>query len=124
LTFDVQDALVSESDPAFVRLGYPTGATPALSVPGLYWLQQPTKAFVTFNWFATDAVVPSVRINGGSWHDTAWPFDAQTFSWRTIAVPLPLGEIRPGSNTVEFKSATGLVVSNIDINLTAASPVP
>ena len=65
-----------------------------------------------------------MRINGGAWHETAWPFDAQSYSWRTIAVGIPLSEIRAGSNVVELRSATTTVVANVDITLIAASPVP
>ena len=123
MAFDVQDSLTSAADPSAVALGY--SANPlSLSVAGVSWLQQPTQALVSFNWFAYDTTVPNVRVNGGPVHVTAWPFDAGIYSWRTIAVAVPLSQIHAGSNTIELTSGVSVVVSNIDINLIAASPVP
>ena len=124
LSFDAPDSLIASNSPGAVRLGYSTGSGLSIAVPGVYWLQQPTGALATYNWFATEPEVPAVRINGGAWHNTAWPFDPEMFTWRTIAVAIPLGELHQGTNFVELRSAVGAVVSNIDITLTAASPVP
>ncbi|MEO6157341.1 MAG: hypothetical protein ABIQ39_06890, partial [Ilumatobacteraceae bacterium] len=134
LTFDVQDALVPVPDAqstaggGVVQLGYHVGSDPlSLEVPGVYQLQTPSKALVMFNWFPYDAEVPSVSVNNQPWHDTAWPFDPETYAWRTIAVQVPLDEIHPGTNTLHFKigGATGeTVISNVNIALIAAAPVP
>ena len=124
LSFDAPDALAASPLPNTVALGYATTSPVSLSIPNVYWLQQPTGASVTFNWFADEQGVPSVRVNGGAWHDTPWPFDSVLFAWRTIAVSVPLGEIRSGTNIVEIKSVAATVISSIDISLTAASPVP
>ncbi len=126
LTFDVQDALTPSSEGG-VNLGYRvTTDVTGVTAPGVYWTQTPTKQFVAFNWYPWDASVPSVRVNGGAWHDTPWPFDSETFVWRTIAVPVSLSEIHSGSNTIEFKypTATGTVVSNVNVILIAATTVP
>jgi hypothetical protein len=121
LTFDVQDASPTQ-------LGYVVHEEPTdLVAPGVYWLQEPTKSFVGLNWFPYEALVPSVRVNEGAWHDTPWPFaDDETFVWRTLAIPIPFEEIRDGDNTIEVKYAggDGTVVANVNIILIAASPVP
>ena len=120
LTFDVQDA-----SPTSLAYQVEAAAT-SVTAPGVYWLQTPTKVFVTMNWFPYEAAVPSVRVNGGAWHDTPWPFDAETFAWRTLAIPIDFADVRPGDNTIEFKfsGSSGTIVSNIDLILIAASPVP
>jgi hypothetical protein len=132
LAFDAVD-----SDPTHGTLGY--GANNkgiALNVPikGVYRLQTPTSALVTFNFFPWDTTVPSFRIKNADgtinqWHDTAWPFDPETYSWRTIAVTVPVSEVKDGDSTIEFKSSTvngfdDEVISNIDLILVAGSPVP
>ena len=98
-----------------------------LVAPGVFWLQEPTKSFVGLNWFPYEALVPSVRVNQGAWHDTPWPFaDDESYAWRTLAIPIPFEEIRDGDNTIEVKyaGADGTVVANVNIILIAASPVP
>jgi hypothetical protein len=121
LTFDVQDASPTQ-------LGYLVGSEPvALRAPGVYWLQDPTKSFVGLNWFPYETTVPDVSINGGPWHETAWPFaEDEPFMWRTYAIPIPNGEIRAGDNTIEMRYSgdDGTVVANVNIILIAASPVP
>jgi hypothetical protein len=118
LTFDLQDSSPSE-------LGYQIGPDSGSgTIPGVYWLQSPTKGFIALNWFAFDYTVPSVSLNGGPWHDTAWPFDSEGYTWRTIAVPISLEDVKPGDNTISVKSTGVGVVSNINLILIAASPVP
>ncbi len=127
LTFDVQDALDPVSELGGVNLGYFVDRTAiSLSAPDVHWDQVPTKQFVAFNWFPWQPVVPSVRVNGGPWHDTPWPFDDETYVWRTIAVPISFSEVKSGKNTIEFKYANddGTVVSNVDVILIAATTVP
>ena len=125
LTFDVQDALTPGN--GGVNLGYFVDTKPiAVTAPGVHWDSTPTKQFVTFNWFAEDPNVPSVRINGGAWQTIAWPFDNQTYVWRTIAVPINFADIHTGNNTIELKhpTTTGTVISNINLTLIAATNVP
>jgi hypothetical protein len=125
LTFDVPDANVAAPSGGQVQLGYQIGPNPtALTTLPVYWLQQPTKALVMFNWFADDTVVPDVRVNGGPWHNTKWTFDDSTYSWRTIAIEVPFDEVHQGPNTLEFRTTNQITIANIDLALIAASPVP
>jgi hypothetical protein len=118
LSFDVPDNNTNGTN-----LGWKITATPTLlrTVP-VYRLQTPTSALVTFNWNPQASVVPSLRINGGPWHDTAW-FGGGIYAWRTLAVSVPVSEIVDGVNTIEFKSSSDTVVSNVNAILVAASTV-
>jgi hypothetical protein len=125
LSFDVPDANVSVNGGR--RLGWPLGqgqAPVSLTVPGVYRNQTPTGAIVTFNWFPYQREVPSFRVNGGPVHSVAWPFDGATFAWRTIDVPVPLSEVRDGTNTIQFGSTGQAVLSNVNLILIAGAPVP
>ena len=123
LSFDVPDG--KTTNPNGVQLGYTAGPTPlAVKTVPVYRLQTPTSALVTLNWWPYNQFVPSIRINGGPWHDTAWPFDSETFTWRTIAIPVPASETIDGPNTIEIKAGENVLVANINLILIAASPVP
>ena len=123
LSFDVPDG--KTTNPNGVQLGYTAGPTPlAVKTVPVYRLQTPTSALVTLNWWPYNQFVPSIRINGGAWHDTAWPFDSETYTWRTIAIPVPVGETIDGPNTIEIKAGENVVVANINLILVAGSPVP
>ena len=67
---------------------------------------------------------PRVSVNGGPYHATAWPFDAKTYTERTISVPIPLSEIHNGTNSISFQSDFGVVVHDVSLVLVNAAPVP
>jgi hypothetical protein len=117
LSFDVPDNKSNGTN-----LGWKVTNTPLLvrTVP-VYRLQTPTAALVTFNWNPQASVVPSVRLNGGPWHDTAW-YGGGTFGWRTMGVSVPVSEVHDGVNTIEFKSTADTVVTNVNAILIAGSP--
>jgi hypothetical protein len=70
-------------------------------------------------------VIPSISVNGGPWIDTPWPFDAGTYSWRSLSIPVPVEQVRDGTNTIAFRSNDGsTTVANVSLILVAASPVP
>lgn len=124
-TFDVPDALDPDGS-TLIGLGYnvqPGGDLVVHPAPAS-WPQTPTAAYVTFDWFAFDTVVPSVSINGSPFQATVWPFDAATFGWRTIAVPIPLASVHTGANTITLRNTKEAIVSNINLLLVAAAPVP
>ena len=130
LGFDVPDANVAgaptnHQEPS-MRIGYQVGTGPiSLTVSGVHRNQTPTGAIVILNTYSYAAVVPSISINGGAWIDTPWPFDAQTYSWRSLSIPVPLDQVHDGTNTISLKSGDGsTVVANISVVLVAASPVP
>jgi hypothetical protein len=119
LSFDVPDNASSSG------LGWNVnpGSNAVLQTVPVFRLQTPTGGLVTFNWWSAEAAVPSVRLNGGPWHDTAWPFNDVKYEWHTMGVSVPVSEIRDGVNTVEFKYPQGsIVVSNVNAILIAGSP--
>jgi len=130
LGFDVADANVPGGTPfagdPTRRVGYLVGTGPiTLNVTGVHRDQTPTGALLVLNTYSFAAVVPSVSINGGPWIDTPWPFDPQTYSWRSLAIPIPLEQVHDGANTITLKSAdSSTIVANLSIILVAASPVP
>ncbi len=119
LSFDVPDNNAGGS------LGWLVTKAPlALHTVPVYRMQTPTSALVTFNWNPQVPTVPSVRVNGGPWHDTAWPpGDGGIFTWRTIAVTVPVGEVHDGVNTIEFMGDP-TVVANVNVILVAGRSVP
>jgi hypothetical protein len=127
MTFDVPDAKVPYTDGS-LALGYRVEQSPvSMQAQNVHWLQTPTAAYVAFNWAPIDFNVPMVRVNGGPWHQTAWPYGTGPMFWRTYAVPVDLSELRTGTNTIEFQQVAGAeptVVANVNIILIAASPVP
>jgi hypothetical protein len=133
LAFDVPDNNDPKGDGG-INIGYGVNRNRTLSLPvkGVYRLQTPTGALVTYNFFPWDKTVPSFRIvnsaGTGPWHDTPWPFDDLTYGWRTLDVAVPVSEVQDGNNTIEFKnnSQGGFddeVISNVDLILVAGSPV-
>jgi hypothetical protein len=128
LAFDVADNNIAHN--GGTRLGWRINTTPiAVQTVPVYRLQTPTSTIYTFNAivmsYPTNSQVPSVRINGGPWHDTAWPYPGGAGSWRTFAITVPTAEVHDGTNTIEFKTGgTEQTISNINIILIAGSPVP
>ncbi len=127
LTFDVPDANTPVSN-GVTSLGYRVGQSPvSVQVQGVNWVHTPATAYVTLNWAPNDTTVPMVRINGGPWHSTAWPYANFPPFWKSIAIPIPLSEIRTGTNTIEFQQPGGAqdtVICNINLTLINAAPVP
>ncbi len=124
LTFDVTEARVPAD--GGINLGWAVGGSksPTLPVPGVTWAQTPKSALVTFNFWGEATVVPNVSVNGKPAHATAWPFDGNTFTWRTIAVEVPLSEVHAGTNTLTFSTSDTGIVANVNLALIAAAPVP
>jgi hypothetical protein len=128
LSFDVPDALVPAG--GGTNLGYLVSTGTSFNVNGVHWTpwgsNNPTGAIVTLNWWARENEVPSVRVNGGPWKSTPWPFsDGQYTMWRSIAVPIDLANVNNGGpNVIEMTYNGTTVVSNINLIVIAGSPVP
>ena len=97
LTFDVPEAQVPSDGGINTGWAVSPSSPLTLTVPGVTWAQTPTTALVTFSFFCEATVVPSVSVNGQPAHATAWPYPGGTdYTWRTIAVPVPLSEVHAG----------------------------
>ena len=52
-----------------------------------------------------------------------WPYpETQGFTWRTLAVSIPLTDLVPGTNAVTIGADQTVVTSNVDIVLVNAGP--
>ena len=128
LSFDVPDANTPQGDGSRA-LGFLVGPSTIakLTTVPVYRKQTPTGAIVTFNWWAeVRPIAPSFRLNGGAWHDNPWPYttESEGRGWRTLDVPVPVSEVRDGPNTIEFKSADGQIVANVNVIFIAGAAVP
>jgi hypothetical protein len=83
-------------------------------------------ALVEFNWFPYRQVVPTISVNGHPAISTPWPFNGSTYSWRTIAIPVPLNEVVQGANTITVEQAPSAEgsIANFDLILAGAGGVP
>src|SRR5260370_557374 len=132
LAFDVLDRLtpVGPRYPGLLNLPSPLspGGPPlTLTVPGVYNIDKAAGAVLTFNYSTDNPITLSYRVNTGAWHDQPWPFGAYyvqngivVCGTKTIAVPVPLSEVQPGTNTIQFKTAdssNNLGLSNVDLLL-------
>lgn len=125
--FDVPDATeaTSSGSLAGTNLGHQvTASAAAFQTGAVSWDQQPEGAVVGFNWYVLEQVVPSVRVNGGEWRATAWPFDTMTYCWRAITVPIPLSDVGQGVQKIELQytgTEPSTVVSNVSLVLLGAT---
>ena len=94
-----------------------------LTVPGVYNIDRAAGAILTFNYYAENPATLSYRVNGNAWHDEPWPFGA-CCGTKTLAVPVPLAEVRPGDNTIQFKTNDAMEISNVDLVLVGAGGIP
>jgi hypothetical protein len=136
LAFDVLDAMEPVAGyPGLLNLGWnvPVGnATPlALHVPQVTGIDRAAGALLTFNYTSYNPVTVSYRVNGGAWHKQPWPFGAcytqngfVLCGAKTIAVPVPLTELRTGANIVRFRSSDATAIANVDLILQGAGGVP
>ena len=125
LGFDVADANIAKGG-GTSQLGYVVGTGPVtLDIHGVRTDQAPTAAQVVLNTYSFERFVPSISINGGPWINTPWPYDEQTYSWRSISIPVPVEQVRNGPNTISFKSGhESTTIANVSLILVAAAPVP
>src|SRR5215471_5080701 len=134
LAFDVLEALtpVGPNYPGALNLGWPVGTTDAtaltLTLPGVYNIGQATGAILTFNYSTFNPITINYRVNNGAWHDQPWVFGAcytqngaVNCGEKTIAVPVPLTDVQPGANTVQFKGSDFTAVANVDLVLLGAA---
>ena len=125
LTFDVPEVERFPADGG-INLGWPLSSTssPTLQVTGVGWSQTPKTALVTFSFWGEQTVVPSVSVNGLPAHSMSWPFDGDTFTWRTIGIEVPVSEVRGGTNSLTFTTSDYGSIANVNLALIAAAPVP
>ncbi len=128
LTFDVPDANTPGSEGRTV-LGYELKPNEVLTLRTALPVtvqQTPTAAYVTLNWSSFNRSVPEVRVNGGAWVQMPYPFAADDPAgfWETVAIPISFSDVMLGARaTIEFRGAQA-VISNVNLTLINAAPVP
>ncbi len=125
LSFDALDASVPSSGNRAVNLAKTSGAGQSASWSVLEMPANPTAEAVRvlFNAFHQDApTVFNLTVNGHA-HDVPWPYpERQGFTWRTLAVTIPITDLVPGTNVVTIGADQTLATSNVDIVLVNAGP--
>jgi hypothetical protein len=126
--FDALDALTPVSGrPGVVNLGWasPPRTGKPFPIHNVSGIASAPSALLTFNFFTYDAPPSLTYVVNGHTHSQAWPFpENRGYTWRTLAVPVPLSELVTGTNTINvFASSVPLVISNADIILVAAGGV-
>lgn len=119
-SYDALDALTPMPNGS-VNLGKVSnpGQTATWNVLNMPASPTATAVRVLFNAFHYDHPVNfTVTVNGHA-HLTAWPFpDMQGFTWRTMAVTIPISDLVTGTNVVKLGSPDQpLVTSNVNIVL-------
>ncbi len=135
--YDVPDAL-TPAGPDAVNLGYDLKDggmfTCCQSAP---WPADPVGPFTLSNvdltgataaalnlnvWFFTPGTTLRYRFNGGSWRDYPSPFTDDDPRGRAVHIPVPLTDLRSGTNTLEFQNAgtNEMAIANIDLTLELA----
>ena len=108
-------------------LGYFIGnGQSTFNVDNLGTAQTPSAAQVVLNFYSITEI-PQLSVNGNPYivSDPAQFKDSLQYLWRSISIPVPLTQLKPGNNTLTFKSTDGLmVVTNISLIFVAGAPVP
>jgi len=106
-----------------VNLGKTSGAGQfaTWSVLGMPAAPSAEAVRVLFNAFHQDApTVLNVTVNGHA-HAVPWPYpERQGFTWRTLAVSIPITDLVPGTNAVTIGADQTITTSNVDIVLVNA----
>jgi hypothetical protein len=123
LSFDALDGNVPIGTNGAINLGKTSGANQSSSWNVLGMPTGPTAEAVRvlFNFFHDDPQpVLNVSVNGHL-HVVPWPYpDNQGYTWRTLAVSIPLTDLLPGTNVVTIGANQTIVTSNVDIVLVNA----
>jgi hypothetical protein len=126
LSFDAPDAAVATGGSGAINLGKTSGAGQfsSWSVLGLPAAPTAEAVRVLFNFFHYDApTVLNLTVNGHP-HVVPWPYPGrQGYTWRTLAVSIPLTDLVPGTNAVTIGADQAVTTSNVDIVLVNAGPL-
>jgi hypothetical protein len=120
-TFDALDA--NTPGPAYGawNLGEFSNANQSSSwnVPSVPANPQAATVRVLFDFYPIpNATVINVTVNGNPVIQTPWPYpDNLTYTWRTIAVTVPISDLVAGTNVVQIGSDAPMATANVDIQL-------
>lgn len=128
VAFDIPDAGATiGSYPSQTNLGYfVTRQTPRFTIGGVTAenLAASKAALLTLNFFHyTPPSTITITVNDVV-QTIPWPYPETTAgSWRTVALPVPLPDLKAGANTVQIGFDQQVVVANMDLILAGAGNV-
>ncbi len=133
LAYDVNDSLTSsgQTDPnngkPVINLGWylTANATKTFTLNNVASPSSGTGALLTLGfWYeATPPFNINYTINGHA-HTLPWPYpDNLAYTPRTIAIPLNLGDLQPGTNTIAITPPVNMNIFNVDLILQGAAGV-
>jgi hypothetical protein len=135
LGFDVLDNTVSGASALnginpTVNIGYHipnNGGSLSLIVPGIAAtnISSATGALLEFNYFPTSTATIAASINSNKPVTFPWPTGFDTYASETAAISVPLSDLQPGNNTVDFTTGDsgGVDIANIDLILQGAGGI-
>jgi len=115
--------------PQLTNLGWESSASApvTITIPRVTGVARATGGLLTFNFENEDVSPVSLRysLNRHPPRSYAWPFpDTMTNSPRTVAIPIPLSEVRTGTNHIKIWSdQDALIVSNVDLIMREAGGI-
>lgn len=133
-SYDVLDSMVVADQPWLPNTDYigwqqfPAPETltilNSVPIPNQATINAATNTFLLFNFWQTEATTTFEYYINGTRNTYPWPYpDKQTYTNRTIAVPIPKSQLKPGANTVAIRSDKGLIYYNVSINLAGAAGI-
>jgi hypothetical protein len=116
------------------NLGYrvPGGGSLNLTVPNVNGVANATGALVTLTYWPLNAQTLTLSVNGNTPIQFPWPYANDTNSivgptWvsQSVALPVPLSEVRDGTNTITVSTSdgSGVATANYDLILQGAGGV-
>ena len=119
-SYDALDANQPNAASKTVNLGKASSPNQTASWDVLNMPANPKAASVRvlFNFYQdTASRTINVIVNGRA-HPTPWPYpDTQGFTWRTMAVTIPITDLVPGTNVVQIGGDRDMMTSNVNIVL-------
>jgi hypothetical protein len=121
-----QDRTYDVPDNSMPNLGYfvPAGTTKSFTIPGV-GLTNATGALLTYGFYVQSAPFTMAYTLNGHSHTLAWPYPyTLTFSPMTLGIPLVLGEVIVGANTLTVTPPVNMHIFNVDIVMVGAGGPP
>jgi hypothetical protein len=126
LSYDVLDRLTTNSD-GTLNLGWnTTPSSPAnlttlpMSADGI---ARATSALLLFNYGNANVSTFNFTINGHA-NTVTSPVPTALTGWKSVALPVPLDQLRAGPASLLLSADRDVVVTNVNIVLIAGAPVP
>jgi hypothetical protein len=126
-SYQVPDALAAGRTSNVKNLGYQlaesgAGTPESFTLDGVD-LTDASEARINLNaWYFTSDRSIEFRFNGGEWRTFAHPFPESTPATRAVTMPVELGDLTSGQNTLELRTGGGstelpMVIANVELEV-------